>query len=237
MAIPEDLYDSLPTDPEQAFLILEQVFREECENNIRRLRDDENPSIHHVDYIAQVIGAIAELGLEANFSTDVPLIEDVSPNTYLNFSKDVKNYCTRLQIRYGRRVQGFSVRFDTAAKATIHNYITKIREVVQKLEVDVPKKEALLKRLTRFAEEVDSDRTRLEAFGEVVLSVSSIAGQAAEKLEPIRRWVDSIGNLINGAREVEQATKQLPPVKLPKRIEVQKQSPSFARDLDDEVPF
>jgi hypothetical protein len=183
--------------------------------------------------IAKVIAAIAELDLQANFSTEVPLIEDVSYTTYLNFTKDVKNYCTRLEIRYGRRVQGFSVRFDGAAKTTIHNYVTKIREVVETLEVDAPKKEALFKRLIAFTEEVDRDRTRLEAFGELVLSVSSIAGQAAEKLEPIRRWVDSIANLINGSRENEPEMKRLPPKVPHKRIELQKDKAqsSFARDL------
>ncbi len=235
--MPDNLYDNLPADPELAFLVLERGFREECELSIRHAHQDDNASIYHVGYIAQVIGAITELGLEANFSTDVPLIEEVSYNTYLNFSKDVKNYCTRLEIRYGRRVQGFSVRFDAAAKTTIHNYITKIREVVQKLEVETPKKEALLKRLTALSEEVDRDRTRLEAFGELVLSVSSIAGEAAEKLEPIRRFIDSIGKVINGARESEPERKQLPPVRMPKRIEVQKPSTQSPRELDDEVPF
>lgn len=233
----ENIFDNLPVDPEQAFLVLERAFREQCETSLQSGHQDENASVYHVDYIAKVIAAITELGLEANFSTDLPLIEDVSYNTYLNFSKDVKNYCTRLEIRYGRRTQGFSVRFDAAAKSTIHNYITKIREVVQTLEVETPKKEALLKRLTALSDEIDRDRTRLEAFGELVLSVSSIAGQAAEKLEPIRRWIDSIGNLINGTRERESEVKQLPPINLPKRIEVQKSLSRSTRDLDDEVPF
>ena len=103
MTMAENIFDNLPADPELAFLVLERAFREKCETSLNRAHQDENASVYHVDYIAQVIAAITELGLEANFSTDVPLIEDVSYNTYLNFSKDVKNYCTRLEIRYGRR--------------------------------------------------------------------------------------------------------------------------------------
>ncbi len=237
MSNSDDIYQELPADPEQAFLMLERAYRTDCEKMLQRNSDDSYQSIYQVDYIAKVIGAIKELGLEANFYTIVPSIEDVSNTTYLNFSKDVKNYCTRLEIRFGRRVQGFSVRFDSVAKNEIHNYVTKIREVVTTLEVTPAKKEALLNRLNAFGHEVDHDRTRLESFGEVVLQLASIAGEAAEKLEPVRKWVDSIGNLINGARVKEPELPRLPSKEPQKRIEVKKESKPSSQLLDDEVPF
>lgn len=237
MAEADDIYQDLPADPEQAFLVLERIYRHECQSNLAHLDSQSDPSIYQVDYIAKVIGAITELGLADHFNTEIPLIEEVSNSTYLNFSKDVKNYCTRLEIRFGRRRQGFTVRFDSTSRSEIHNYVTKIREVVGVLEVVPAKKDALFRYLNAFAVEVDRDRTRLEAFGELVLQVSSIVGEAAEKLEPVRKWVDSIGKIINGARSSEPEMPRLPPKEPQKRIEVRTSSKGGDRTLDDEVPF
>ena len=101
--------------------------------------------------------------------------------------------------------------------------------MVGKLEVNQNKKENLLDKLNAFAAEVDRDRTRFETWGAVVIQAADVFGEAAEKAEPARKWLDSIGRLIWGAKQEEDEAKRLPAPKEIKQIE-QKKS-------DDEIPF
>lgn len=228
-----DIYDELPVEPEAAFLMLEKHYREKYESGIRRNSDDTDFSVHQMEYIAQVLGAISELNLENEFRSDVPSIEDVNTQTYLNFSKDVKNYCTRLSIRVSRRVQGFSVIFDSASKQKAHHFIGQLRELFTTIDVDTPKRDALFTRLIALEKEVDRDRTRLEVYGELIIETASILGKAVEKLRPVQELLDSFSRLIYGSRSEE--VKKLAPPKETKRIE-SRISPK-AKVLDDEVPF
>ena len=228
-----DIYDELPVEPEAAFLILERHYREKYELGIRGYSDDSNFSVQQMEYIAQVLGAIAELDLESEFRSAVPSIEDVNTQTYLNFSKDVKNYCTRLSIRVSRRIQGFSVVFDSAAKQKAHHFIGQLRELFNAVEVDEPKREALFARLVALENEIDRDRTRLEKYGELVIETAAVFGKAAEKLKPIQDILDSLSRLIYGSRAED--VKKLAPPKETKRIE--SRIPPKTRYLDDEVPF
>ena len=234
----ERLYQELPADPEQAFLLLEKKFRDECQLKISNAHQDEHTQVFYVDYIAQVLGAIKALGLEAGFKDRVPQIEDVDYNTYLNFSKDVKYYRTILEIQHGRRVQGFSVQFDAVTKEKIKHHLKQVRDIVEKLEIDQDKKDALFGKIGALEQEVDRDRTRLEAYGALVIESAGVLGDAVEKLEPLRKWFDSIGQLIWGAKK-EEETKQLPPPGERKQIEPPRApKPSGKRgNLDDEIPF
>jgi hypothetical protein len=101
-----DPFEDLPDDPEEAFLILEEHFREECNLRLQEAGQDERTDIIHVAYISQVLAAITALRLEAEFKSEVPSIENVSYNTYLDFNKDVTHYRTMLRIRKGPATSG-----------------------------------------------------------------------------------------------------------------------------------
>jgi hypothetical protein len=116
-------YDDLPDDPEEAFLELEAHFRAECNDALQALHEDERTDVVHVDYMAKVLAAIKALGLESNFESEVPSIDDVNYSTYLNFNKDVTHYRTMLRIRRSLRHQGYSVQFDETAKRKIHHHL------------------------------------------------------------------------------------------------------------------
>src|SRR5882757_2761674 len=94
-----DIFGNLPDDPELGFLLLDDLFRLECEQELHRSQQDFK--ICYVDYIAKVIAAIKELGLDGAFSGRVPDIKQVDYGTCTNFGKEVKYYRTRLKIRHG----------------------------------------------------------------------------------------------------------------------------------------
>jgi len=68
--------------------------------------------------------------------------------------------------------------------------------IVEKLEISDGKKEALFDRIAALENEVDKDRTRLEAYGALVIEAAGVLGEAAQKAEPVRKWLDTIGKLI-----------------------------------------
>jgi hypothetical protein len=180
-AFEPNVYENLPEDPEQAFLLLEEKYRSECDESVRKAHQEENLNVYFVDYIAQVIGAISELGLQSKFDDRVPQIENVDYQTYLNFSKDVKHYRTMLLIGHGRRVQGYSVQFDAATKVKVKHHIDQLREIFQKLEVEQDKRDALRSKLNALQEEVDQERTRFDVYAALAVEAAGVVGESVEK--------------------------------------------------------
>jgi hypothetical protein len=235
-------YPELPLDPEEAFLTLEDRFRRECEDAVRKSGEHDNVSIYYTDYIAQVLGAAEELGLvEAAFEKEVPAIQDVDFHTYQNFSKRVKHYRTRLEIRHGRRVQGNSVSFDAPTKAKLHHMLKPIREIFTKLEVDERKREALFSKLEALEAEIDRNRTRFDAFAALTIEAADVVGQAVEQSK-LLDVLNAIARIF-GAAKKEEETRRLPAPTKPKQIE--RKTPSSPKtfsttkrgELDDEIPF
>jgi hypothetical protein len=232
-----DPYDNLPEDPEAAFLRLEAHYKEECERELAAAQNnDQRTDIIFVHYMAQVLGAINELGLEGNFKSEVPSIEDVNYNTYLNFNKDVTHYTTVLKVRRSQREQGYSVRFDETAKTKIHHHLDQVRGIFDKLEIEDKKREKLISRLDDLTSEVNQPRTRFDRFAALTMEVSGVVGDAVERSKIID-LLDAVSRVFYGAQT--EAQKQLPPPKAPKRIEPPrpKIEPSNRNDMDDDIPF
>jgi hypothetical protein len=233
---PFNPYDDLPDDPEEAFLQLEAFFNSECKRRLEAAKNDDRLDIIYVDYIAQVVAAINALGLEDQFKTEVPSIQDVEYNTYLNFNKDVMHYRTMLLIRRSQRQQGYSVRFDETARRKIHHHLDQVLEIFNKLEIEENKREKLISRLNVLQSEVNQPRTGFDRFAALSMEVSGVIGNAVERSKIID-LLDAVGRLFYGAQTDKQ--KQLPPPRETKRIEPPrpKIEPPKRSDMDDDIPF
>lgn len=223
-------YLDLPADPEEAFLALEDRYRRECEDAVSKSGEHDNVSIYYTDYIAQVLGAAEELGLaEAAFEKETPAIQDVDFHTYQNFSKRVKHYTTRLEIRHGRRIQGYSVRFDTAAKSKLHHLLGQVRDVFLKLELEERKRESLLAKLHDLENEIDRSRTRYDAYAALAIETAEVTGEVIERSK-ILELLDAVARIFGVAKKKE-GTPQLPAPSKPKQIEHKRS------EMDDDIPF
>lgn len=232
----DDPYENLPDDPELAFLQLEAHFRLACETKIKNAHQEERVDVFYVDYIAEVLAAITELGLQAEFHDRVPKIEDVDYNTYLNFNKDVKHYRTMLEIRHRRRTQGYSVRFDAAAKSKIKHHLDQVRGIFEKLEVDEKKKEDLFACLNDLQNEVDRDRTHFDRLAALTIAAAGVSGQAIEKSK-ILDLLDKVAQVFSSAwgNEPKRLTSTPPKQIEPPKAPVASKKPRS--DFDDEIPF
>jgi hypothetical protein len=231
-----DPYDDLPEDPEIAFLRLEAHFKDECERRLRAANQDERTDVIHVDYIAQVLGAINALGLESEFKSEVPSIDDVNYATYLNFNKDVMHYRTILRVRNSLRTQGYSVQFDENAKRKIHHHLDQVLEIFDKLEVEETKREKLLSRLNELQSEVNQPRTRFDRFAALSIEVSSVVSDAIDKTK-VLDLLDAVARVFWGAQT--ERPKRLPAPTKPKPLEPPKPKIEAKRpsEMDDGIPF
>jgi hypothetical protein len=230
-----DPFEDLPDDPEDAFLRLEDHFREECEIALKNASQDDRTDVIQVAYISQVVGAITALGLESEFKSEVPSIENVTFNTYLDFNKDVMHYRTVLRIRKSQRRQGYSVQFDETAKRKVHHHLDQVLEIFNKLGVEETKREKLISRLNDLQSEVNQPRTRFDRFAALTMEVSGVIGDSIERSKVIE-ILDAVGRVFWGAQTEKQ--KQLPPPNQPKKIEPPKPRVEQRKpDMDDDIPF
>ena len=243
----DQLYENLPADPEQAFLKLEESFREECDAKIFQLnREERSSDSAYFSYIKKVIVAASEFGLDIGFDDEFPRIQNINFEICQNYVSDIDSYILKLKLRNGRRAQGYSVRFDTATKQKMRHHLTQVRSIVDILEVDQKKKDALYLKISALEQEVDRDRTRFDVYAAFIIEATSVTGDAIKKLEPLRKWVDSITQLISVAKN-EEETKQLPSPPERKQIEPPRSEDSFGdfndgdekppSGFDDKVPF
>jgi hypothetical protein len=231
-----DPFEDLPDDPEDAFLVLEEHFREECDFALQKASQDDRTDVIQIAYISQVLGAITALGLQSEFKSEVPSIENVTYNTYLDFNKDVMHYRTVLRIRKSQRRQGYSVQFDETAKRKVHHHLDQVLEIFNKLEVEDTKRERLVSRLGDLQAEVNQQRTRFDRFAALSIEVSSVIGEVIDKTK-VLELLDAVARVFWGAQTERQ--KQLPLPKQPKTIEPPKPriEPRKPSDMDDDIPF
>jgi hypothetical protein len=229
-----DPYDDLPEDPEAAFLKLEAHFKDECEHDLRALDQNERTDIVYIHYMAQVLGAINALGLEGNFKSEVPSIEEVNYLTYLNFNKDVMHYRTILKVRRSLRTQGYSVQFDETAKRKIHHHLDQVLDIFSALEIEDTKREKLISRLNDLQGEVNLQRTRFDRLAALSIEVSSVVGTVVEKSK-ILEILDAVQRVFWGAQTEKQ--RQLPPPEQTKSIEPPRPVLVRKSQPNDDIPF
>jgi hypothetical protein len=115
--------------------------------------------------------------------------------------------------------------------------LNQIKNIVDEVELDDRKKEALYSKINALADEFDRDRTHVQAFGALVIEMAGIVGEAANKMEPARKLLDSIARVFGVAKSHEDANLQLPPHHEPKKIEPPHKRLPAPKPDDDDIPF
>jgi hypothetical protein len=236
-------YAELPEDPLGALLSIEQRAR-------TRLERAPSGASGRLNYVVSVMAARDEYKLDILDKWTKYTFEGIanSSSVFESFQADVDYVRVRYSIAHGREDRRFSVGLETDIKEKIREYLAKIKRLVDKADLDDRKKEALYARIADLENEVDRNRTRFQALAGLFIEVAGVTGEAAEKLEPVRKWLDSIAKFFGFAKSHEDAQAQLPAPRHPKKIEPPRKqlpkpdinthpsaSPSDA--LDDDLPF
>ena len=236
MITEEDFDAASEVSPEMAFVRLERKFRAAYEKNIEN--SDSNGAYNHytIEYMNHVVAAARALGIEIFEFWTVPS-ENNTYEAYQNFRHEVDNYTVQIQIAHIRSGPKNSVALDATEKKHLRAYADAIKDVIDKSTLATAKKERLFDKINAFIAELDKDRTLLQKFNDIILSLANTGGEVAEELEPAWKWV-KLGAAILGIRQETEQTKLAPP---PKKIEPPKRQiapPKKAhQEMDDDIPF
>jgi hypothetical protein len=240
----EDFAAAADGPPDMAFVRLERKFREILERNLEESQNG-NASDHFIiEYMNHTLATADALGLDFLAFYTVP--DDNSSSVYDNykhFRQTVDGFTVRVQISHIRLGPAHTVPLDDDEKKHLRAYVTKIKEIIDASSLVTPKKERLLDKLNAFLAELDRDRTALQKFNDVILSLANTSGEAANEMEPAWKWAKLAAAMLGVRQETEQ-TKQLP--RPSKKLEqpTRQLPPPPARknrsahaEMDDDIPF
>lgn len=165
---------------------------------------------------------------------------------YHEFNVKIDQYIAFARIRESARRKIDNITLSQVTRSRIHHHISKIRDILHRLEIETSKKEQIFARLNHFAEAVDMDRTDIRRLLDLILEIAGAGSEISKQLEPVRKQIDAISSLFAEARAL--ITASLPPWRAPKQIEAPKRrlpSPksdtakdiATSSELDDDIPF
>jgi len=231
--ITDEEIQELPTDdPEMAFVCFEAIVRGRAQEAISHSND--NSTEYELEYLNKVIGAAQHFGIEIVGDLKLPKWGDNDVfSRYRQLLSDVDKFTVQVRLRHFSEAKRFSVALDAAAKTKIHHFVDKLREAIADLDVSQEKRDELFAKLNDFEKAVDKSRTPMQEFSAMMLAFWNA-------VEPGRKWIDSIANVMAEARALEEAARPRLTQPKPKlQITAQKKTPreTFNQDLDDEIPF
>jgi hypothetical protein len=236
--ITDDEIQGLPDEPEERFIALERIVRDRYEAAASRLDENESAIPLQRRYMSIVLPAARVYGIDGLSEWERPASNSTDWQLYDKFFADVDYCVTELRLLSADRARQYSVELDAAAKLKLQHLVQEIRQTIDRLDVSMAKKEKLYTRLNALQAEIDRKRTKLEAFGALMIEASGDVGESAKRLEPLVRLVERVGVAIGIAKQTEDAQPRLPPRKERKQIGKSKSSkgPSEIK-WDDEIPF
>ena len=239
----EDFAAAADGPPDMAFVRLERKFREILEQNLESSQSGGASDHFIIEYMNHTLATAEALGLDFLDFYSVP--EENSSNVYEDykrFRQTVDGFTVRVQISHIRLGPAHTVPLDADEKKHLRAYVTRIKEIIDSSSLVVAKKERLLDKLNAFLIELDRDRTALQKFNDVILSLANTGGEVANEMEPAWKWAKLAAAVLGVRQETEQAKQLTPP---PKKLEQPKRqlpppvkkSGNTRADLDDDIPF
>lgn len=242
----DDEYADIPDDPQLAFVYLESHYKAAMNRDIAEAENNSSCEAFYIQYINKTTAAARVLDLDILQNWAAPSRSDNNIwNDYVDFCTHVEHYIEQIKIYHARRRRQYSVAFDGTTKAKIRHLLGQVKEIVDRLEVEERKREALYNGINTLLSEVDRNRTRFEAYACLAIEAAAVGDKA---VTPITKLLDSIAGLFGKAKDAENAVPQLPSPPPIKRIEgpkadnekPQNTAPSgweSPANLDDDIPF
>lgn len=246
--IDEELLESLPGDPEEAFYIFESALRAklikkpEAFDNEHDYRDFEVQREENArEYFAKVAAFLSLYNFEVGVDFDQLFSSegDYFWTLHKEATQKIQYFAMQCALtRNQKKKSGTTCIYvlDSAAKAKLHRYINKIREIIADANLSDSKREAFAARLNAFAEEVDRDRTKIEAF-------AAFYAGAKNELQDLSDLSDKLEKVWEIVGKGKELWKALPKPKINGYLDkplgkIEDHSkPKETIDLDDEIPF
>ena len=175
-----------------------------------------------MSYMNKVITAAKSLNIEKIKSLYVPPMDDpdvTKLQKYEKFTHNLDAYIENFKITSGRRNSKFSVKLNATEKGKLRHFIEQIKDTVENSLLSTAKKEAIFKKLAALALEIDRDRTRFEAFADVVSDLAHVSRNLADGAEPWWKWAKPMFEILGSAKEAEDQQGILPAPEEQKKLQ------------------
>ncbi len=234
----------LPSDPELAFVAVEKILRAALDRReFDAKNNDYSPDPDRLEYMTKVLAAARAYNIDALSELKIPKVTKVSDMNAQcqQFIADVTFVTMQIRLNAAFVNREGSVNLDAATKRKIHHFIQQIRDIIEACDdLDIDKKNDLLKKLNKFALEVDRARTRLQAGMVFFATLCAGIGEGFEKLKPVRDTFDSISRLLGQSIQLEDHfTPRLPAPSERRRLEPPPPRAPAPEPgpIDDDIPF
>lgn len=241
---PEEI-DDLPTDKQMAFATFVRHARRRLSERIREIGDVQ-ASWRDVDearhgFMNVTIAAAKRFEIERFASIEVPLVKDISFETYREFTADLDHYLTQIILDNSERNRSNSVLLAPRAKDRIRQHIHGLKECLEQANLNDSKKAALFNKLSDFEGELEKKRLSLITVTWITLEIMALPGAIWASADIANRLVTNILTTVAEAKAAEDEARQLPPVSEPIKLSPPRtpkaSEESDDPDLDDEIPF
>jgi hypothetical protein len=241
--ISEDEYASLPDEDDRCFVEFEKI----CRRNMIRMLDQESSGDFNQAVRQQYMAAVSAVAQECN----IPNIH-YEPETgsrfweqFDLFSLAVQGEVARIRIRLRGQRHPYSVSLTGSTRTIIEHYISRIRDLVSKSDMDVDRKRRIEDKLDELLSELTKQRMSFAKTLAILLTLTTSLAAVTTIAADGQSAIAHIMQLIGQDKETEdEAAKRLAPP--PKALPAPQNNPasrrasvrhSATRDLDDEIPF
>lgn len=239
--ISDEQIDSLPDDPDAAFVQYEAILREAVRGTERASWDAER------EYVAHILAFVDTRGVPIALPRDPPPDSDGFSDWYKDFVRtvDYHKVVARLQVSARKKVHVSVLTLSPDFKVQIGGHLTAIRKIVAEADVPENKRDAIFRRINNLQDEVDRDRTRTEAAMALWLDVTSAISKGAKNLDPAIKRLERIIKVLANAKDENEhkaltsprETKRLAPPTTVSDSSDSGPSRPPPTSLDDEIPF
>jgi hypothetical protein len=237
-------FNSLPDDPELAFVAVEQHLRSELHDRLNTVDENgyEATNSMYITYISKTVAAATAYSIEMPKSWTIPShsINHSLTDTYKDFVIDVDHITMQIKIAHSRNHRRYSYALSDTDKRKIRHFGEQIKVIIEESNAPLPKRESLLKKLNAFLAAVDKHRTGLETFSDFFIGMTHLGGDAIQELDKARPLIDSISRLLGRYQDMDDAQRQVPHEERKKIGPPKREEPSAKRgrsDMDDDIPF
>lgn len=236
----DEVYSQLPDDDGLAFVMLEEFYKRQYNEATSGSENGNDYTFHQVTYLNKVIAAAKHLQIPGIQDYELP----ASENNIWEFSRlvtrDIQSMSVQVRIANAKAMRRYSVALSNVEKEKARHFIDQLDNLVDNSNCSIDKKEAIKNKLAELRREIEQDRTRFDRVTDKVMALARLSGDVErEGAEPWWKWVKALFGVIDEAKESEE-NLSLPRQREAKRLEAPRKQltkQSFARDLDDEVPF
>jgi hypothetical protein len=248
--ITQDQIDDLPDDdPQSAFIAFVRIAQRRLGEITKAIDTSSQESWTDLEdarhgFMNVVIAAAKKYQIEPFVSLSVPRLENFDEKIHRQFQSDLDHYMTQLLLDNSSRSKRDSVFISSELRSSVRSYTHHLRQLIEKADdIDDGKRQALLRKLSEFEQELEKKRLSLLAVTIFAITLLSAPGGIGASADMASRLVTGILRSVGEARVADEAVRRLPSSEAPMAITGPRPNDAplvkqgSQNEMDDDIPF